>query len=88
MIIHSLLTALIMKLRGIILTLFRVRTAAKRRTGLDELKNNCNTVIAAVSSRLVTPFNSVIARAASKMTISVLCLRQLSRKSKNGLSPV
>lgn len=61
------------------LTLFRVRTAANRNTGLDELKKSCKTVMAGVSSRLVTPVNSVTARAASKITISVLCLKQPSR---------
>ena len=69
------------------LTLLSVRTAANLRTGLDELKNNCRTVIAGVSSRLVTPFSSVIALAASSMTISALFLRQDSRKSKKGRSP-
>uniref|UniRef100_A0A0A9ERT0 Uncharacterized protein n=1 Tax=Arundo donax TaxID=35708 RepID=A0A0A9ERT0_ARUDO len=67
-------------------TLLSVRTAAKRSTGLDELKNNCNTVIAGANSRLVTS-SSVICRAASKITISALCLRHDSRKSKNGRSP-
>jgi hypothetical protein len=68
-------------------TLLSVRTAANLRTGLDELKNNCSTVIAGVSSRLVTPLSSVIALAASSMTISALLRRQDSRKSKKGRSP-
>lgn len=43
--------------------------------------------MAGVSSRLVTPSSCVMARAASKMTISALCRRQPSKNSKKGLSP-
>mmetsp|Transcript_25184 Transcript_25184/g.54741 ORF Transcript_25184/g.54741 Transcript_25184/m.54741 type:complete len:225 (+) Transcript_25184:1555-2229(+) len=62
-------------------TLLRVRTAAKRSTGFELERNSWSTVIAGVSSRVVTSFRLQIARAASKITISALCLRQLSRKS-------
>lgn len=60
-------------------TLLSVRTAANLRTGLDELRNSCSTVIAGVNSRLVTPLNSVIALAASNITISALCRKQDSK---------
>mmetsp|Transcript_39177 Transcript_39177/g.99261 ORF Transcript_39177/g.99261 Transcript_39177/m.99261 type:complete len:222 (+) Transcript_39177:1379-2044(+) len=62
-------------------TLLRVRTAAKRSTGLEELRKSCSTEIAGVSSRLLTLFMLAMARAASKMTISLLWRRQLSKKS-------
>uniref|UniRef100_A0A2P2MU99 Coatomer subunit gamma n=1 Tax=Rhizophora mucronata TaxID=61149 RepID=A0A2P2MU99_RHIMU len=62
-------------------TLFKVRTAANLSIGLEELKNSWRTVIAGVNSRLVTPLSSVIALAASKITISALWRRQVSRKS-------
>mmetsp|Transcript_6058 Transcript_6058/g.24080 ORF Transcript_6058/g.24080 Transcript_6058/m.24080 type:complete len:212 (-) Transcript_6058:1627-2262(-) len=63
-----------------------VRTAAKRSTGLELLRKSCSTVTAGASSREVTSRMLTIARAASKMTISPLWRRQLSRKSKNGRS--
>mmetsp|Transcript_8329 Transcript_8329/g.22214 ORF Transcript_8329/g.22214 Transcript_8329/m.22214 type:complete len:222 (-) Transcript_8329:889-1554(-) len=62
-------------------TLLSVRTAAKRSTGLEEDKKSCSTATAGASSRAVTSFKLQMARAASKMTISVLWRRQLSRKS-------
>jgi len=65
----------------VIATLLSVRTAAKRSTGLLDERNSCSTVIAGVSSRVVTSFISVMARAASKMTISALCRRHDSRNS-------
>ena len=52
--------------------MFKVRTAANLKTGLDELKKSWRTVMAGVNSRLVTPLSSVIALAASKITISDL----------------
>lgn len=60
-------------------TLFKVRTAANLKTGFEELKKSWRTVIAGVNSRFVTPLSSVIALAASKITISALWRRQLSR---------
>ena len=62
-------------------TLFSVRTAAKRSTGLELLRKSCSTVMAGVSSRAVTSRRLQIARAASKMTMSVLCRKHASRKS-------
>lgn len=50
-------------------------------TGLEELSMSCSTVTAGVSSRVVTSFMLQMARAASTVTMSFLCLRQLSRKS-------
>lgn len=60
-------------------TLFNVRTAANLSTGFEELKKSCKTVMAGVNSLVVTLLNSVIALAASKITISALWRRQLSR---------
>ena len=50
-------------------------------TGLEELSMSCSTVTAGVSSRVVTSFMLQMARAASTVTMSFLCRRQLSRKS-------
>lgn len=50
-------------------------------TGLEEESMSCSTVTAGVSSRVVTSFMLQMARAASTVTMSFLCLRQLSRKS-------
>ena len=61
--------------------LFSVRTAAKRSTGLEEERKSCSTVTAGASSRLVTSRMLQIARAASKITTSLLWRRQDSRKS-------
>eukprot|EP00955_Chlamydomonas_euryale_P054815 355947-Chlamydomonas_euryale.AAC.15 len=44
-------------------------------------RKSCSTLIAGASSRAVTCFSAQIARAASKMTISVLWRRHDSRKS-------
>mmetsp|Transcript_34571 Transcript_34571/g.109228 ORF Transcript_34571/g.109228 Transcript_34571/m.109228 type:complete len:222 (-) Transcript_34571:842-1507(-) len=65
----------------VIATLLRVRTAAKRSTGLDDERKSWSTVMAGVSSRVLTSGMSVMARAASKITISALWRRQPSRKS-------
>lgn len=35
------------------LTLFNVRTAAKRTVGFGEIQNNCKTLIAGANSRVV-----------------------------------
>mmetsp|Transcript_51956 Transcript_51956/g.126738 ORF Transcript_51956/g.126738 Transcript_51956/m.126738 type:complete len:225 (+) Transcript_51956:1287-1961(+) len=64
-----------------IATLLSARTAAKRRVGLGEERKSWSTVMAGVSSRCVTLGSWQMARAASKMTISERCRRQLSRKS-------
>lgn len=50
-------------------------------SGLEELSMSCSTVTAGVSSLVVTSLMLQIALAASTMTISFLCLKQLSRKS-------
>jgi hypothetical protein len=52
----------------VIATLFSVRSAAKRRTGLLLDRNSCSTVMAGASSRALTSRRLQIARAASKMT--------------------
>ena len=65
----------------IIATLFSARIAANRSVGLDDDRNSCSTVIAGCNSRGVTQFRSVITRAASKITISLLCRKHDSRKS-------
>lgn len=51
------------------------------RTGLEEARNSCSTVTAGVSSRAVTCRMLQMARAASKMTISLLWRRHPSKKS-------
>ena len=50
-------------------------------TGLEELSMSCSTVTAGVSSRVVTSLILQMARAASTITMSFLCRKQLSRKS-------
>mmetsp|Transcript_455 Transcript_455/g.679 ORF Transcript_455/g.679 Transcript_455/m.679 type:complete len:200 (-) Transcript_455:23-622(-) len=64
-----------------IATSFRVLAAANRRVGLGELRNNCNTVIAGKMSLDATSGKRHIALAASYITISFLCLKQLPRNS-------
>lgn len=62
-------------------TALRVRTAAKRSTGLAEPRKSWRTVTAGVSSREETSRMPQMARAASKMTSSDLWRRHDSRKS-------
>ncbi|OMH78757.1 hypothetical protein AX774_g5568 [Zancudomyces culisetae] len=60
-----------------------IRIAANRRTVLFDPKKPCNTLTAADSRFFDTPSYSHIARAASKLTISVRLRRLSSNKSSN-----
>lgn len=67
------------------LTLFKVRTAAKRKVGFGELQKSWRTETAGARSLAVVFFNCTMACAASYMTISLLCRKQLSIKSNIGV---
>ena len=67
-------------------SLCSVRTAAKRSAGLGDARNMCSMVMAGPRSRDETLGRLQTARAASKITISLLWRMQPSRKSVSALA--